>query len=166
MQIKTVELKAVKYSDWNSHETNCFEAKLYVNGKLAGYVDNAGRGGNTRIQLDHKQTLTYADLSEFGRQEISNSDSEYKEFLDTSDLSELYMDYLFEKWFAEKGIRRDCKKNICFTLHSKPDSYRLITKTGNHFDDQKIVASKILQYGKDWNELLNEKYDKDFARSE
>ena len=166
MQIKTVELKAVKYSVWASQETNCFEAKLYVNGKLAGYVDNAGRGGNTRIQLDHKQTLTYSDLSEFGSQEISNSDSEYKEFLDTSDLSELYMDYLFEKWFTEKDIRRDCKKNICFTLHSKPDSYRLITKTGNHFDDQKIVASKILQYGKDWNELLNEKYDKDFARSE
>ena len=40
-----IELKAVKYSDFASHETNCFTAKIYVDGKPFAGVSNDGNGG-------------------------------------------------------------------------------------------------------------------------
>jgi hypothetical protein len=40
-----IELKAIKYSDFASHETNCYTAKIYIDGKVFAYVSNDGRGG-------------------------------------------------------------------------------------------------------------------------
>lgn len=41
-----IELKNVKYSDFASHETHCFEASVYIDGKRAGTVSNDGQGGS------------------------------------------------------------------------------------------------------------------------
>jgi len=40
-----VEIKNVKYSEWGSHETNCFNASVYFDGKRVGSVRNDGSGG-------------------------------------------------------------------------------------------------------------------------
>ena len=40
-----IELKNVKHSEFASHETHCFEAAIYIDGKRAGTVENDGRGG-------------------------------------------------------------------------------------------------------------------------
>lgn len=40
-----IELKNVKHSEFASHETNCFEATIYIDGKRAGTVSNQGSGG-------------------------------------------------------------------------------------------------------------------------
>ena len=40
-----IELKAVKYSDFASHETHCYNAKIYIDGKAFAEVNNDGRGG-------------------------------------------------------------------------------------------------------------------------
>ena len=42
-----IELKNIKYSEWGSEETNCFQANIYLNGKLVGYCENDGKGGCT-----------------------------------------------------------------------------------------------------------------------
>jgi len=42
-------IKNVKHSVFASHETNCFEATIYWNGKKAGYAENSGQGGCTGI---------------------------------------------------------------------------------------------------------------------
>jgi len=42
-----IELKNIKHSEWGSEETNCFQANIYLNGKLVGYCDNDGKGGCT-----------------------------------------------------------------------------------------------------------------------
>jgi hypothetical protein len=42
-----IELKNIKYSDWASEETSCFQANIYLNGKLVGYCNNDGKGGST-----------------------------------------------------------------------------------------------------------------------
>jgi len=39
------KLKNIKYSDFASHETFCFEATLYINGKRSYIVSNDGQGG-------------------------------------------------------------------------------------------------------------------------
>lgn len=40
-----IELKNIKYSQFASHETNCYQASIYVDGRKAGAVDNDGHGG-------------------------------------------------------------------------------------------------------------------------
>lgn len=40
-----IELKNLKYAEFASQETHCFEASLYVDGKRIGVVANDGRGG-------------------------------------------------------------------------------------------------------------------------
>jgi hypothetical protein len=40
-----VELKSVKIFDAMSEETHCFTAKVYLDGKLLGFVQNSGHGG-------------------------------------------------------------------------------------------------------------------------
>jgi hypothetical protein len=39
-----IELKNVKHSEFASHETYCFMASVYINGKKAGSVSNHGHG--------------------------------------------------------------------------------------------------------------------------
>jgi len=40
-----VEIKNVKYSQFASRETSCFEATVYIDGKRMGVVSNDGHGG-------------------------------------------------------------------------------------------------------------------------
>lgn len=40
-----IELKNIKYAEFASQETHCFEASVYIDGKRVGTVDNDGRGG-------------------------------------------------------------------------------------------------------------------------
>lgn len=40
-----IELRAIKHSKFASHETECFEATIYIDGKKAGKVWNDGQGG-------------------------------------------------------------------------------------------------------------------------
>jgi len=44
-----IELKNVKRSEFASHETHCFEATIYVDGKKAGSAENSGHGAPTSI---------------------------------------------------------------------------------------------------------------------
>ena len=50
------ELKAIKFYESMSEETNCFQGKLYINGKYVADVKNDGRGGCTDIRPLDKLT--------------------------------------------------------------------------------------------------------------
>lgn len=41
----TLTIKNLKFAEFASEETLCFEATLYVDGKSVGHVRNAGKGG-------------------------------------------------------------------------------------------------------------------------
>jgi len=40
-----IELKNIKHAAFASRETDCFSASVYIDGKLAGTVENDGQGG-------------------------------------------------------------------------------------------------------------------------
>mgnify|MGYP003301036993 FL=1 len=40
-----LELKSIKHAQWKSEETQCYDAKLYVDGKPFALVGNHGQGG-------------------------------------------------------------------------------------------------------------------------
>ncbi len=55
-----VELKNLKHSEFASHETNCFEATVWINGKRAFLASNDGHGGS-----DYYAPLDGQDRAEF-----------------------------------------------------------------------------------------------------
>ncbi len=56
-----ITVKNVKYSEFMSHETNCFEATVYVDGKRFCKARNEGMGGET-IFYPFDNKITNADL--------------------------------------------------------------------------------------------------------
>ena len=106
-----IELKALKYSDFASQETHCFQANIYIDGKMRGTADNDGRGGMTTIrpwQL-HNEIKLYTDkipprIVKYGDTEMS---------LDTSPDS--YIDELVTLALHEKDLKRAMKTRILFT---------------------------------------------------
>lgn len=53
-----LELKSIKHSAFASEETHCFQANLYVDGKVLADVSNNGRGGPDRVMPHPKSKLT------------------------------------------------------------------------------------------------------------
>ena len=48
-----IELKNIKYSEFASHETSCYEATIYIDGKKVGTVENGGYGGCDTVHPYH-----------------------------------------------------------------------------------------------------------------
>lgn len=44
-----LQLKNIQYAAFASHETHCYSASLYVDGKRVALVDNDGHGGSDRV---------------------------------------------------------------------------------------------------------------------
>ena len=49
-----IKLKNLKIAKFMSEETTCFQATIYVDGKIAGTAQNDGHGGCTYCHLDPK----------------------------------------------------------------------------------------------------------------
>jgi hypothetical protein len=61
-----IELKNFKHSEWNSEETNCFRADLFLNGKKVGYCNNEGHGGPTSYcGIEHHWSQSIKDMEEY-----------------------------------------------------------------------------------------------------
>ena len=122
-----IELKALKYSDFASQETHCFQANIYIDGKMRGTADNDGRGGMTTIlpwQL-HNEIKLYTDkipprIVKYGDTEMS---------LDTSPDS--YIDELVTLALHEKDLKRAMKTRILFTRENQV------------FETKKLTAAEL-----------------------
>lgn len=110
-----IELKALKYSDFASQETHCFQANIYIDGVKRGTADNDGRGGMTSIhphQL-YSEIKLHTDkipprIVKYGNTEMS---------LDTSPDS--YIDELVTLALHEKDLKRAMKTRILFTRENQ-----------------------------------------------
>ena len=52
-----LELKSIKHSAFASHETYCYQANLYVNGKAIAIVSNEVIGGCDSLYWNGKGTI-------------------------------------------------------------------------------------------------------------
>jgi len=110
-----IELKALKYSDFASQETHCFQANIYIDGKMKGTADNDGRGGMTTIrpwQL-HNEIKLYTDkippkVYTYGDQSMT---------LEASPDS--YIDELVTLALHERDLKRAMKTRILFTRENQ-----------------------------------------------
>ena len=122
-----IELKALKYSDFASQETHCFQANIYIDGKKRGTADNDGRGGMTSI---HPHQL-YDEI----RQHTDKIPPQIVEYGDTKLTLETtpdsYIDELVTLALHEKDLKRAMKTRILFVQENQV------------FETQKLSAAQI-----------------------
>ena len=96
-----IELKNIKYSDFASQETYCYEASLYVDGKKVGTVSNDGHGGCDYFYGDRKVERQVNEwLAENGNP-LQMTDSEML----PEDL-EMRCHDLVAKWLTEREVKK------------------------------------------------------------
>ena len=44
-----IELRNIKYADWNSQETACYQASVCIDGVIVAETSNAGQGGADNV---------------------------------------------------------------------------------------------------------------------
>ena len=52
-----ITLKNIKHSEFASHETHCFEASIYIDGKRRATVSNCGQGGCNDEHWDDRTVM-------------------------------------------------------------------------------------------------------------
>jgi hypothetical protein len=110
-----IELKALKYSDFASQETHCFQANIYIDGKMRGWADNDGRGGMTNIQPHElwSEIKQHTDkipptIYKYGDQEMTLEES-----------PDSYIDGLVTLALHEKDLKRAMKTRILFVQENQ-----------------------------------------------
>lgn len=106
-----IELRNIHYAKFASQETDCFEATVVIDGKVAGTVSNEGHGGNNMYHpfaleeiLDgHAKTLPQLK-TQYGNLDMS---------------ADLVIGNLFTEWIAAKELKRLFKRYVLFTKGGK-----------------------------------------------
>jgi len=161
-----LELKNVKFSEWNSEETNCFQAVVYFNGVKSGMAYNDGRGGCTDVSPIGDNYEAFRKVREYCQ---SVSDANKEEYYETYTI----IDLIFEDWlraqYAKKDNARqmrDFNKAICYSKPNEDDGYyKLEFKKGgkpttiieiqNSLKGRAMLTDKCKQLVADGCKILN-----------
>ena len=133
-----IELKNIKYAAFASHETNCYQATIYVDGKRAGTVDNEGYGGADNIHWDD---------SVFGQSVEDWAEAQPKiktEYGDMSYSLELLFGQLVDEWLLTKELTRNLKKGLLVRdADTVAGSWRIFTGALSQTIPQAMLGSLI-----------------------
>lgn len=148
-----IQLKNIKFSEWNSEETNNFQATIHLNGKKVGYCKNDGRGGCTEyygVEKYHSDDIKQME-------EYCNNlpPIQYHGMSIPMNL-ENYIDQLFEEWLKNKDKERLNKKMV------KDMSKGLVYETPNGYEIlywKKFTIEKFLE-SVNGTEFLKKQVDK------
>jgi len=114
-----IKLKNIKFSEWNSEETNCFQADIYFDNKKVGFCSNDGHGGSTYCQWIGVETKDkFIEMEEYCKTlpDIVYKNEGREDFIMKSDLENV-VDTLFEEWLEQKNKKKMEKyfeKGVCF----------------------------------------------------
>ena len=121
-----IELKNIKHSEFASHETNCYEATIYINGKREGVVSNDGQGGCDSVhpwQLAQEIDAYAKTLPPVVCEWI---DPKTGEPFVLEQTHETIFGELLTDWLVDKDLKRSLKTKIIFM---KEDGKVYETKT-------------------------------------
>ena len=117
-----ITLKNIKHSEFASHETHCFQASIYVDGKRSGMVENNGHGGCNDEHWDDSSVMdaVYDYVKTLPPVEVEWSDGTIPQSFDTI-IGELVND-----WLVAKDVKREMRKGlIVFDSGCDKDSFRV-----------------------------------------
>ena len=118
-----IELKNIKHSEFASHETDCFQASLWVDGKRFAFVWNDGQGGPN--SYDREEGVIYSDMVKVENYCKSLPKIEFMDSFIEQDLDMVCWE-LLENWRIAKDIKRYTKTKIAFM---KPNDKSIWTTT-------------------------------------
>lgn len=110
-----IELKNIKHSDFASHETYCYEATLYFNGKKFASVGNDGQGGSDYFHPYNYDDMptSWNELNDRCKNEIPKEVSEY--FPEGLEISlEHWCNDQVTKFLCLRDYRRTIKNKIVY----------------------------------------------------
>lgn len=118
MQTKPqIELRNIKHTAWASQETHCYQASLYVDGKLWGTVSNEGHGGPD--DFAPAKGFSYSDLISLNKRIKATMPSiEFEGGSFAPDL-ELICGDLVNEWLRTREFNKAMRSKVLFT---KPGS--------------------------------------------
>jgi hypothetical protein len=122
-----IELKALKYSDFASQETHCFQANIYIDGKKEGWAENNGHGGMTNIQPRGLYERIKLHTDKIPPRIVDLNGTELT--LEAS--PDGFIDELVTLALHEKDLKRAMKTRILFTRKNQV------------FETQKFDAAKL-----------------------
>lgn len=142
-----VEIKNVKHSQFASHETNCFEATVYIDGKRMGTVSNDGQGGPN----DYDSRALVEALTEYAKTlptrtwKLDDQVLEVHPDMDTA-IDDLLMAHLYSR-----DLKRAMTKRILFVdkdgilkQTGTMDKARLSAAIGSPDIGQRLRSNRIL----------------------
>lgn len=103
-----IELKNIKYASFASHETDCFSATVYIDGKKAGTVENDGQGGSNNY---HPWTV-YESLA-------AHCETIPPDMAGNKVSPDEIIGNLLNAWFIKKDRQKLCKGNTVFRIPGK-----------------------------------------------
>jgi hypothetical protein len=129
-----LQLKSIKYCDFASEETLCYQANVYWKGKRIGSVSNDGHGGCDYERRDPEHKEAWAELDAY----VAEQPTETWEFGGTDVERSVTFDDLCNRILVEHLERQDVRKE--FTRAKKwwsffvgewaeDGSYRTVKKT-------------------------------------
>lgn len=148
---QTLQMKAMQHSEFASEETHCYEAKLYLDGKLFAYVSNQGYGGADR--QDPADGFTYQDIRDLDQRcKDEMPEWRFDEHVGTTDL-EMWCQNAVNDLLSMQDMKRAMRSKVIYVLPEEPRVVRQISWKGcRKIDDRHInhVQTKYPNY-----QLLN-----------
>jgi len=146
-----LELKAIKHTSWASHETHCFQAALYVEGKPVAVVGNDGQGGcdyeydHPKCKADYRATMKA--VHDYFKS-LPKEPSEWSEDGFAQQLEYWCADQVNE-FLISRELKRKMKSHVLFQLKSKDGVFQTkyhptVTKGEWVINKQAGVTRRIL----------------------
>jgi hypothetical protein len=144
-----IELKNIKHSEFASHETNCYEATIYIDGQKVGTVENDGQGGTDNVQPWSVAQQIDAYAATLPKIVCSFEDPNTGKPAEMSQNHETIFGDILTDWLHAKDLKRAMAKRILFTkedgmIHEtitlKADQLQLHLKRNNLRDVLRATA--------------------------
>tara|TARA_B100000287_G_scaffold412338_1_gene442683 strand:+ start:397 stop:966 length:570 start_codon:yes stop_codon:yes gene_type:complete len=139
-----LELKGIKHAAFASQETHCYEASVYFNGKIIGWVNNDGYGGSDTFNAkpikhgaDHVCAKgSFADNNKLWNTLETRIAEEHPQYFMEWDKSwnkmtlEIWCCNQVNKFLSTKDFNRYMKSKVVFIQPDEPKAIRYFSFKG------------------------------------
>lgn len=110
-----IELKNIKHSEFASHETNCYEATIYIDGQKVGTVENDGQGGTDNVHPWSVAQQIDAYAATLPKIVCSFEDPDTGKPAEMSQNHETIFGEILSNWLMAKDLKRIMSKRVLYT---------------------------------------------------
>ena len=130
-----IELKNIKYSEFASHETSCYQATIYIDGKKVGTVENDGHGGTDMVHpwAVAQQINAYAET--LPKIVCSFDDPDTGKPAEMSQNHETIFGEILTDWLYAKDLKRAMSRSVLYTKND-----------GRLYQGMSMSADSLKQY--------------------